>query len=153
MIEASPPSVSPKRRAKFLIGGGVLVVTVLVLVTWAMGQPGAASFYYTTTELNALTGAELPAGQEVRVAGKVVPDSIQQEGITTTFVISDGDSEVVVSTDQPVPDTLKDDSEVVARGVPENPRARTMRNLSTPLSFQASEVLAKCPSKFKAKAS
>jgi cytochrome c-type biogenesis protein CcmE len=74
------------------------------------------------------------------VNGKVVPGSIQNEGLETTFTISDGETDLTISTDRPLPDTLVDEADVVALGRLDGG------------TFVASEVLAKCPSKFKAKA-
>jgi cytochrome c-type biogenesis protein CcmE len=115
-----------------------LALTVIGLVVWAMGRPGAASFYLTTTEL-AARGPEPTT--EHRVNGRVVPGSIERAGLTTTFVLSDGNTEIMVTTDRPVPDTFKERADVVARGTWDG-RVLT-----------ASEVLAKCPSKFETSAS
>jgi cytochrome c-type biogenesis protein CcmE len=110
-----------------------------------MGRPGSTSFFYTPTEVMAL-GADGPQG-EYRVNGKVLPDTVSRDGLTTTFDIHDGSTEMSVTTDSPLPDAfwtaMANDSsevEVVARGRYDGS------------VFTASQVLAKCPSKFKAKA-
>ena len=126
---------SPKRRAKFLVGGGLLAVAIPLLIIWGLGRPGAAAFYLTVTEAQA-KGVE---SQDYRVNGTVVPGSIERDGLTTTFVVTDGDSDMSVTTDRPLPDTFKDSSEVVVKGG------------FVGSTFNATEVLAKCPSKFKAK--
>ena len=143
-MQQAPESADAKRRAKFLIGGGVILLSLVALVSWAMTRPNSTSFFYTPSEV-----VELPVAQgaeEYRVNGKVVPDSVESEGLTTTFDISDGSTAMSLSTDQPLPDAfwtaMANDSsevEVVARGRYDGNR------------FVASEVLAKCPSKFKAK--
>ncbi len=143
-MQQAPESADPKRRAKFLVGGGIILLSLVALVTWAMTRPNSTSFFYTPTEV-----VELPVTEgveEYRVNGKVVPDSVQSEGLTTTFDISDGTTAMSLATDQPLPDAfwtaMANDSsevEVVARGRYDGTR------------FVASEVLAKCPSKFKAK--
>jgi cytochrome c-type biogenesis protein CcmE len=126
---------SPKRRAKFLVGGGLLVVAVPVLIVWGLGRPGAASYYVTVSE--ALQRGV--ASSDYRVSGTVVPGSIDRDGLETTFLVTDGKQEMTVSTDRPLPDTFKDGSEVVVKGGLQG------------TTFLATEVLAKCPSKFKAK--
>ena len=131
---------APRRQAvvrptKLLVGGAVIFLTLAVLVGWAMGRPGATSFYLTTSELSA-RGAGA-ADDSVRVNGKVVPGSVKQHGLRSTFVLSDGKTGVRVVTTQPLPDTLKARSDVVAQGRFDGRR------------LEASEVLAKCPSKFK----
>lgn len=127
---------SAKRRAKFTIGAAAIVLGLVGMIVWATARPGATSFYMTTTEL-AATGA--PAGTEYRVNGTVVPGSIEVRGLETAFTLTDGRTEISIVTDRPIPDTFRDRSEVVARGTYEGS------------GFVASEVLAKCPSKFKAK--
>lgn len=112
------------------------MLALVGMIVWATARPGATSFYMTTTEL-AATGAS--AGTEYRVNGTVVPGSIEVRGLETAFKLTDGRTEISVVTDRPIPDTFRDRSEVVARGTYEAS------------GFVASEVLAKCPSKFKAK--
>jgi cytochrome c-type biogenesis protein CcmE len=105
-----------------------------------MSRPGSTAYYLTTTEV---VGRGATAGvNEYRVNGNVVAGTVHREGLETTFAISDGTTQMTVFTDRPLPDAFRDDSdtEVVALGT---------YNGDT---FTASEVLAKCPSKFKAKA-
>jgi cytochrome c-type biogenesis protein CcmE len=128
-------NTSPKRRAKFLVGGALLAVAVPVLIVWGLSRPGAASFYVTVSEAK----AQGVASQDYRVNGTVVPGSIQRDGLVTTFQVTDGETDMTVTTDRPLPDTFKDSSEVVIKGDLEGS------------TFVATEVLAKCPSKFKAK--
>lgn len=143
-MQPGPPSSDRKRRAKFVIGGGVVLLSLITLVAWAMARPNSTSFFYTPTEV-----LDLPqqAGlEEYRVNGKVLPDSVEREGLTTTFAISDGKTDLDLTTDQALPDAfwtaMANDSsevEVIARGRLDGS------------TFVATEVLAKCPSKFKAK--
>lgn len=124
----------PKRRAKFLIGGTVIVFVLGGLMAWAMARPGSTSFYLTTSEL--LHRGATPQGAEDRVNGKVVDGSIQKSGLTSHFTITDGKSTVAVETRQPLPSAFKAGISVVARGTFDGQ------------TFTASEVLAKCPSRF-----
>ena len=141
----SPTAGSPKRRAKFVVGGGIIVFALLGLVIWAMARDNATSFYYTTSEL---ASASVGAGaEEYRVNGNVIPESVVNEGLRTTFDITDGTTAVTVVTDETLPDAFwtameagSSEVEVVAQGRYDGDR------------FTASQVLAKCPSKFKAKA-
>ena len=134
-MDTAPSRTSSKRRAKFAIGGAVVVAALVGLVGWAMSRPRATSFYMSVSEVRALDAAPT---SEVRVNGVVVPGTIERRGLETTFTIADGRHEMLVTTDQPTPDAFRNGSEVVARG-------RFDGDL-----FAASEVLAKCPSKFKA---
>lgn len=135
MQETQTQAAIQPRRAKFWIGGAIIVVALAGLILWAMTQPGAASNYVTPTELAEAGSSE---GQ-VQLAGVVVPGSIERDGLITTFEVTDETTEVSVTTDTPMPDAFKDSSEVVATGTFESG------------TFSASKVLAKCPSKFKAK--
>jgi cytochrome c-type biogenesis protein CcmE len=128
-----------KRRVKFLVGGGVVALALVGLIVFAMTRPNATSFYMTTTEIQA-AGA-LQASADVRVNGNLVQDSVVEEGVTTTFDITDGNSQLSVSTDSTLPDAFYSDSdviEIIAQGQYDGD------------TFTASQVFAKCPSKFKA---
>ena len=121
----------------------MILLSLVVLVVWAMGRVGSVSFFYTPTEVLAL-GADAP--EEYRVNGKVIPDTVERYDLRTTFTISDGRSDLRVTTLEPLPDAfwtaMANDSsevEVVARGSYDGDL------------FSASQVLAKCPSKFKAR--
>jgi cytochrome c-type biogenesis protein CcmE len=138
MDRAPDSTISSKRRLKFSLGLGFVALLVVGLVIYAMSRPGSTAFYMTTTEVAALGPA--PATKDYRVNGKVVPGSVEQDGLDTTFTLTDGKTEIVVTTSDPLPDTFRDRSEVVARGDFDGE------------TFAATEVLAKCPSKFKAKA-
>jgi cytochrome c-type biogenesis protein CcmE len=142
---AGTKGVGNKRRTKFLVGGAVVLVGMAGLVVWGMTRPGSTSFFYTTTEVAALGPTQ--RAEEYRVNGKVLPQSVDRDGLTTSFDISDGDTPLSVTTDEPLPDAFwtamaSDSSEVdvVARGTYDGQL------------FSATQVLAKCPSKFKAKA-
>jgi cytochrome c-type biogenesis protein CcmE len=116
----------------------VVLCAVIGLVVWAMTRPGSTAFYLTPSEVVALGPGEMT--QDYRVNGTVVPGSIERDGLETTFLVTDGDSEIEVRTNAPLPDTFRSRSEVVAKGSFDGD------------AFAAQEVLAKCPSKFKAKA-
>jgi cytochrome c-type biogenesis protein CcmE len=126
------------RRTKFIFGAAIVVLTLVGLTVWAMARPGSTSFYKTTSEIAAM--GPTSGASSYRVAGNVVPGSIRQNGLDTSFEITDGHTALPIATDQPLPDTFKAGSEVVARGQFDG------------TTFTAVEVIAKCPSKFKAKA-
>jgi cytochrome c-type biogenesis protein CcmE len=137
-VQSTPINpISTKRRLKFVIGGGVIVALVIGLVVFATAKPGSTAYYLTTTEMVALQQGSTT--KEYRVNGTVVPGTIETQGLETTFTITDGSTDMVVSTTDPLPDTFKAESEVIARGDYDGS------------TFVATEVLAKCPSKFKPK--
>jgi cytochrome c-type biogenesis protein CcmE len=120
-MQPAPESRDPKRRAKFLIGGGVILLSLVALVSWAMTRPNSTSFFYTPSEIVQLAAG--PDAEEYRVNGKVVPGTVDSAGLTTTFAISDGETELDLTTEQPLPDAFwtamasgSSEVEVVARG-------------------------------------
>jgi cytochrome c-type biogenesis protein CcmE len=135
MSSSSRPPSSP-RRTKFVVGALVVAGALFGLVGWAMSRPDATSFYVTVEELQAIQGAA--PDRALRVNGNVVPGSIERRGLETTFMLAGGGARLRVHTNEPLPDAFRNGSEVVARGRYDGH------------SFVASEVLAKCPSKFKA---
>ena len=143
-MDQTRSETSPKRRAKFIVGDVILVLALVGLVAWAMNRSGATSFYLDVSELQAQ--GQTAGTQDYRVGGNVVADSLHRDGLTTTFDISDGSSSVTIVTDETLPDAFwtayENDPgavEVVAQGRYDGER------------FAATQVLAKCPSKFKAK--
>ena len=138
-MENIQADTSSKRRAKFIVGGALVALTLIALTVWAMARPGSTAFYKTTSELVAM-GPAAASTEGFRVNGKVVPGSIEQDGLTTTFRITDGSSEVTILTDQALPDTFREYADVIAEGSFDGSM------------FTARQVSAKCPSKFKAKA-
>jgi cytochrome c-type biogenesis protein CcmE len=130
---------SDGRRVKFLVGGGVVALALVGLIVFAMTRPNATSFYMTTTEIQA-AGA-LQSSGDVRVNGNLVQDSVVEEGVSTTFDITDGSSRLTVTTDSTLPDAFYSDSDVIEIIAQGNYDGDT---------FTATQVFAKCPSKFKA---
>jgi cytochrome c-type biogenesis protein CcmE len=132
------PTASPssRRRAKFAIGAGTILFALVGLIGWAMARPGSTSYYLTPTQLQARGPSTT---KSYRVSGKVAAGSIRHHGLATTFSVTDAHSQVRVTTRQPLPSAFKPGAQVVADGT-YNGR-----------SFSATQVLAKCPSKFKPK--
>lgn len=124
--------MSASRR--FILAAGVIVASIVGLVAWSLS--GTTAYYRTPSEL---TSGSFDGNRSVRVAGKVVPGSIETAGTTTRFAVSDGSSSVDVTTEDALPDTFADDVEVVAEGA------------MAGKSFSAASVLVKCPSKMEAK--
>lgn len=126
-------------RVRFGLAAGVVAASVLGLIVWGLAGSGSTAFYRTPSEL---TSEPSDPRTRIRVAGVVVAGSVIQEGPSTRFDITDGRATVRVTTEDVLPDTFGAGVEVVAEGA-----------LTAPGEFSASTVLAKCPSKFKAKRS
>lgn len=118
-----------------------LVIVGLVLVS-ALGYlvySGLRTnvYYQTVAELRAQ--GESAAGRQVRVAGNVAPDSIvrQDAGSTVRFVLADAGGTLPVTYKGAIPDIFQPGIEVVVEG-----------KYRAGGEFEATTLLAKCPSKF-----
>ncbi len=124
------------------------VVAAAVLALGALGylvftgMQDTMVFYYTVSEVLADTGDF--EGTPLRVAGKVVPGSIEvstTNHLDRSFVIQEGGQRIPVEYHGVVPDTLVDDADAVVEG-----------QLDAEGVFQATFVMAKCPSKYEGEA-
>jgi cytochrome c-type biogenesis protein CcmE len=130
------------RRKRVLIPGLAVVVAMSYLGYVAFS--GAAMYYLNVDEL--LARGASAYGENVRVSGWVLPDSVEKDPATNTlrFVVADrntttGSSMPVVYTGV-VPDAFKADANVVLEG-----------KLATNGAFEANNLLVKCPSRYQAR--
>jgi cytochrome c-type biogenesis protein CcmE len=121
----------PSRLPLVLLG--LAVFAALFAVGYTMFTHSVV-YYHTPTEVLKM------AGEHVRLSGDVVDGSIQVEGGTVSFSVSDGTSTVPIEYEGPRPDTLKDEGEAVVEGA-----------MGADGVFHAEQLFAKCPSKFQAK--
>lgn len=125
---------------KFLIAIALIVGAVCYLMF--SGANDSMVYYYTVSELQAK--APQLEGKGVRVSAHVIPGSIvQQPGSKSVhFQIEDKGSQVKLPVQYAgiIPDTFKDNAEVVVEG----------RYDRTTGVFHANTLLAKCPSKYQA---
>ena len=140
VLPTSPtgPAAAPAsgRRLKLLIAGGTILIGVCYLIVTALQT--STVYYMTISELSARGPAA--ATQQVRVAGDVVPGSVERidAGLALRFQVHDGSGEMpVYYKGGPVPDIFGDQVQVVVEG-----------KVGPDGTFQASTLLAKCPSKF-----
>lgn len=143
VIEAPALAPRPKRRKArwgFVIAGLAIVAAVIYLVVANTGT--SAEYYMTIPELQ---GCSACSGQSVRVAGFVSKAGVTRldggaQGVT--FNITDTATkvtpEMAVAYSGVVPDTVRAGTQVVVEG-------HYVHGV-----FQASTLLAKCPSKFQA---
>lgn len=122
---------------------GIQLTIGLVIIAGGLVTLAGVSFqqnlvYYLTVSEYLDQQGELPA-QGFRVNGNVVPGSIVRDdtGMGVTFAITDGEREMQVTYAKELPDTFKAGAEVVVEG-----------RVSPDGVFQASFLLAKCPSKY-----
>jgi len=125
-------------KMKFLIGGLVVVAVVVVLIATSFSS--STSDYLTIGQVKAL-GPDQPRSS--RVAGKIVPDSVEwnTSELHLVFEIEDGTGQLPISYRGPKPDMLVDAVEAVVIG-----KYDTANQV-----FEADELLMKCPSKYEEK--
>ena len=131
-----------KAGHKFLIGAGVIVASVGLLIAQGVKETGV--YFLTPTELAAKTSAD-PTFYDtgLKMGAKVVPGSIRRDADNRRidFEVSDGVRSYPVTYRGIVPDTFTDanDIEVIVEG-----------RLGRDGVFRATEVLAKCGSRYEA---
>ena len=130
-----------KKQRKFLVGFGLVIAAIGYLIY--TGATDATMYYLTVSELKAaVETGEVDYDENMRLHGKVVNGSIQRGDVGTMrirFIAREGGVEAPVVYTGVVPDTFRDDSEVVVEG--EYARDGT---------FNAHTLYAKCPSKYEA---
>jgi len=129
-------------RAKFLLGAGIIVASVVFLI--ASGVKETGTYFLTPTELVRKVETD-PTFYDVgiKVGAKVVPGSIRRDDAArrVDFAVSDGEHQFEVTYTGIVPDTFTDanDIEVIVEG-----------KYGRDGVFRATEVLAKCGSRYEA---
>jgi cytochrome c-type biogenesis protein CcmE len=125
-----------KKRAKFGIGIGVIVIS-LACLAW-LGYGESKTYYHTIAELQNLQGNQL--SHRMRVGGTVAPGSIRRFTGRVDFVLEGEGKSLPVSYvgSDPLPDTFVDKSQALVEGRPTDGR------------FVAEVVQAKCASKYEA---
>ncbi len=123
---------------KFIVAGALIIAAIGYLMF--SGIDDSMVYYYSVSEL--LAKAPELSGKGIRVSGYVSPGSIRRETgkASVNFVVFEKNSKqtIPVVYDGIVPDTFKDNAEVVVEGV-----YRPDQKL-----FHATTLLAKCPSKY-----
>lgn len=138
-LERPVPSLaSPGRHLKLLVAGGAIVLGITYLIVTALQT--STVYYVTVGEL--LQRGPAAGAQQVRLAGDVVPGSVEKidAGLAIRFLVYDGSGQMpVYYKGGPVPDIFGDEVQVVVEG-----------KVGPDGTFQANTLLAKCPSKFEA---
>ena len=141
---------------------GKIILTAAVAVggiAFVLRSSASAERYFHVEELMA---KELPewTGKELKVHGIVeagtIVEKIANQETQRTFVLQSKGKKIRVFSSGPKPDTFKDESEVVATGhvVPAAEMKATAEALKVPIEsdmlyvVRASELMAKCPSKY-----
>lgn len=126
------------KYGKFAILMAIIVGSLLWLAT--AGIQNSQTYYKTIAELRQMGGTA--QNRHLRVGGDVVGKSIVHAGLVTTFNLSWENQVLPVSYEgrDPLPDTFKDGAQALADG-----------RLGPDGVFHASEIQAKCASKYSPK--
>lgn len=151
---------SSSGRLKFLIGGGLIVLAVVYLITSSLQN--TSQYFLTIKELQG-KGSSI-VGRDVRISGAVMGDSIQYDAdsLTLKFTVANtpGDQKEVdrlgglaVVLHQAVIDPNAEHLQVVYKGVkPDLLRNEAQAIMTGKLGedgvFYAQELLLKCPTKY-----
>ncbi len=115
------------KRAAWIIGGLAALGIAVGLVLNAFQSN--LVFFFTPSQIAA---GEAPLDSRFRIGGLVVLDSVEREGTTVRFKVTDNAQTVTVSYQGILPDLFKEGRGIVAQG-----------RLQSDGRFVASEVLAK----------
>jgi len=120
----------PKHQRLVLVSLALIAVLGAVLLAmW--GLKDRAAYFYTPADVVA---GKATMGEAMRLGGMVERGSVKREadGVTTSFIVGDGDARVPVAYRGILPDLFREGSGVVAEG-----------KLTADRSFVADNILAK----------
>ena len=121
------------KNRKFIIGALIIIIAMGALGYQSFSS--SATYYYTVTEF---AGKQADfTDKNVRVAGNVTDGTIEKQGSNLKFTMSDGQNDLKVAYKGVIPDTFK-------AGI----QAVVLWKMNSEGIFQATELLAKCPSKY-----
>lgn len=128
-----------KKKVKFIVGGSIIITAIAYLAYAGMRDTNVLIYYNTPTEL--LAKGEAAYNKGIRISGRIEDGSISWDAnkLDLNFRITDGKHTIPVTYHGIVPDTFKYGVDVVIEG-----------KLNADKSFKATELLAKCPSKYEA---
>ncbi len=119
------------RKQKRLAGIGFIAVVLSAAIGLVLvALRDEIVFFYTPSEI--IEEKKAKAGQRFRLGGLVKEESLQKQGTTVTFIITDTNSDLNVRYTGILPDLFKEGQGVVAEGV-----------LNAANTFVADSVLAK----------
>lgn len=127
---------NPNKRLKFLVGGVLILATIVYLMITSISSTGA--YYMSVSELNQQAGTL--EGKKVRIEGSIVPDSEDWNAseLLLRFKMQDDTGEqIVVSFHGSRPSNFASATEAIVEG-----------ELANDGVFRADNLLLKCPSRY-----
>jgi cytochrome c-type biogenesis protein CcmE len=136
--------MSLAKQEAFYLKLGLTALVVLGGLGLLVYSSRAASHPYRMVD-KLMDEADAFVGVEMRIHGWVEPGSIvtsiENQQTTRRFILGKSGKRINVTHLGPAPDTFKDESEVVAKGM-------LHADGKGGYNFQATELMAKCPSKY-----
>jgi cytochrome c-type biogenesis protein CcmE len=125
------------KKQGWRIGIAIIIVLAAVAYLAITGVQSNKSYYVTIQELQAM--GPKAYSRHLRVAGNVLPGSIQQHGPNASFVLVENANKLHVDYEgeDPPPDTFKDNAQALAIGT-----------FGHDGVFHATQLQAKCASKY-----
>ncbi|MEA3287360.1 MAG: cytochrome c maturation protein CcmE [Candidatus Marinimicrobia bacterium] len=128
-------------KIKFIVGSAVIIAAVIVLAVQGMQEDSTMSYSKSVSEVQ-LMGSRARS-LSLKVNGSLKKGSIIRNNLDLDFVITEGNSELLIHYigKDPIPDTFNNemDAEVVVSG-----------RLAEDGVFNAERIQAKCASKYEA---
>lgn len=119
---------------------GGIIILIAIGVLGYMAFKGAATYYYTVSEVIAQKSSLVE--KNIRVAGKVVEGSLTQQNTNNTIEFNlldtvDSAKSLHITYKGALPDAFKEGNDAVVEG-----------QLSASDTFKAQQIIVKCPSKY-----
>ena len=102
------------KHRRFAIIGGIGVVALVVTLMVTSLSSGLTYYLYPSEAV--AQRADFPDGTSFRLAGQVVSGSIAEDGLVTSFTVTDGAADVPVDLDGRVPPLFADGVPVLVEG-------------------------------------
>jgi len=127
-------------KPKYLLGGSLLIMAAAVVII--QGMAGSAQYFLNVSQLREKAEVQ---GQNVRISGTVIGDSIDWDGQTLhlEFQIVDSVEQIgvqpplTIAYDGPKPELLEDHAQAIVEG-----------RLGPDGTFKADTLLLKCPTRY-----
>jgi cytochrome c-type biogenesis protein CcmE len=116
---AAPPEAprrapAPRRRARYVVAIGGCVVAIVAIAVLAFVLSDNVVYFRTVSE--AVADRENLGTDRFRLAGAVVPGSVEETRRGVRFEVTDGDATVAVDHTGSPPDLFEEDAPVVVEG-------------------------------------
>jgi cytochrome c-type biogenesis protein CcmE len=102
-----------RKQKRLAVIGGIGLVLILAAVIIFTALSSKITFFYSPSELKE---SPVAIGQDFRIGGLVKEDSFVQNGKKSSFIVTDGESDVTVIYEKILPDLFREGQGVIAEG-------------------------------------